>query len=143
MLTRLGEAPKSARRSLDTPFGVLEVRLELGWEAFRDGKPLVHSACRSVCRSWYEPGRWPACFTDENAARAAALMHCIDGWITDWNVICNFVEPINTGFTGLFWWPPGSKDALAAPVTGAWRYVVDNTAALEFALAGQVAERPA
>lgn len=119
--------PKSARRSLDTPFGVLEVRLELGWEAFRDDKPLVHSACRSVRRSWYQPGRWPACFTDENAARAAALMHCIDGWITDWNVLFTFVEPINTEFTGLFWWLPraaGSKDALVATATDAWQDVV-------------------
>ena len=50
---------KSAPTSNDyclTPFGLLELRLDLGWTAFRNGEPLVHPACRL----WHgESGVWP------------------------------------------------------------------------------------
>jgi hypothetical protein len=112
---------KSAPTSNDyclTPFGLLELRLDLGWTAFRNGEPLVHPACRL----WHgESGVWPALFTDYDAARAAALMNCFDGW----GMVFSFFEPIDSKFAGLFWWlPPGARLKDDSLVTEARREVI-------------------
>ena len=71
-----GTGPK--QRTLDTPYGRLEIDLREGFQVLRNGEPLVHFPCRT--------GK-PALFLDERAAKAAALLHSPDGWGTE------YIEP--------------------------------------------------
>jgi hypothetical protein len=81
-----------------TPYGRLEIRLEGGWQAFRNGVPLVHSGCRN-----YGGRREPAVFLDDDVAKGAALFHLFDGWGLPFDLIAKPPQP-----DGLLFWddPP-------------------------------------
>ena len=65
-------------RTVDTPYGRLDIERREGFQVFRNGEPLVRFPCTT--------GK-PALFLDERAAKAAALLHSPDGWGTE------YIEP--------------------------------------------------
>ena len=73
---RKGTGP--TQRTLDTPYGRLDVERREGFQVFRNGEPFVRFPCLTDK---------PALFLDERAAKAAALLHSPDGWGTE------YIEP--------------------------------------------------
>jgi hypothetical protein len=96
-----GKAGHSRRRDRvrHRPYGELEVRaLWMGWQAYRNGVPLVHKGCRFFCEQ-----RRPAVFLDDDVARGAALFHLFDGWGLPFDLLAEPPQP-----DGLLFWdnPP-------------------------------------
>ena len=83
-------------RALFTPYGVLEARLNSGYEVYRDDRPLIHDRCTYPS--------YAAAFTDLDAAKAAALVHLKDDW-------GGGSTPLQTSDDGLWWSLPEASHA--------------------------------